>query len=57
VKFIDEFRNKDIAQGLIRKIFEVSTRPVHLMEVCGTGFARCFRNTSASCPAPAARCV
>jgi hypothetical protein len=27
VKFIDEFRDKDIAQGLIRRIFEVSTRP------------------------------
>ena len=35
MKFIDEFRNKEIAQGLIRKIFEVSTRPIQLMEVCG----------------------
>jgi hydrogenase expression/formation protein HypD len=43
VKFIDEFRNKDIAQGLIRKIFEVSTRPVHLMEVCGTHTVSFFR--------------
>ena len=43
MKFIDEFRNKDIAQGLIRKIFEVSTRPVHLMEVCGTHTVSFFR--------------
>jgi hydrogenase expression/formation protein HypD len=43
VKFIDEFRNKDIAQGLIRRIFEVSTRPVHLMEVCGTHTVSFFR--------------
>ncbi len=43
MKFIDEFRNKDIAQGLIRKIFEVSNRPVHLMEVCGTHTVSFFR--------------
>jgi hydrogenase expression/formation protein HypD len=43
VKFIDEFRNKEIAQGLIRRIFEVSTRPVHLMEVCGTHTVSFFR--------------
>ena len=43
MKFIDEFRNKDIAQGLIRRIFEVSTRPVNLMEVCGTHTVSFFR--------------
>ncbi len=43
MKFIDEFRNKEIAQGLIRRIFEVSTRPVHLMEVCGTHTVSVFR--------------
>jgi len=43
MKFIDEFRDKDIAQGLIRRIFEVSTRPVHLMEVCGTHTVSFFR--------------
>lgn len=43
MKFIDEFRNKDIAQGLIRRIFEISTRPVHLMEVCGTHTVSFFR--------------
>jgi hydrogenase expression/formation protein HypD len=43
VKFIDEFRNKEIAQGLIRRIFEVSARPVNLMEVCGTHTVSFFR--------------
>jgi len=44
VKFVDEFRNKEIAQGVIRRIFEVSTRPVHLMEVCGTHTVSFFRH-------------
>lgn len=43
MKFIDEFRNKDIAQGLIQKIHAVSTRPVQLMEVCGTHTVAFFR--------------
>lgn len=43
MKFIDEFRNKDIAQGLIRRIFEVSVRPINLMEVCGTHTVSFFR--------------
>ncbi len=43
MKFIDEFRNKEIAQGLIRRIFEVSARPVYLMEVCGTHTVSFFR--------------
>lgn len=43
MKFIDEFRNKEIAQGLIRRIFEVSTRPIQLMEVCGTHTVSFFR--------------
>jgi len=43
VKFIDEFRDREIAQGLIRRIFEVSTRPAYLMEVCGTHTVSFFR--------------
>lgn len=43
MKFIDEFRNKEIAQGLLRKIFEISTRPIHMMEVCGTHTVSFFR--------------
>ena len=44
MKFIDEFRDKDIAQGLIRRIFEVSTRPTQVMEVCGTHTVSFFRH-------------
>ncbi len=37
MKFVEEFRNKDIAAGLIRRIEEVlGDRQVSLMEVCGT---------------------
>ena len=43
MKFIDEFRNKEIAQGLIQKIHAVSTRPIQLMEVCGTHTVSFFR--------------
>lgn len=43
MKFIDEFRNKEVAQGLIRKILAASTRPVQLMEVCGTHTVSFFR--------------
>jgi hydrogenase expression/formation protein HypD len=43
MKFIDEVRNKEIAQGLIQKIHAVSTRPIQLMEVCGTHTVSFFR--------------
>jgi hydrogenase expression/formation protein HypD len=43
MKLIDEFRNKEIAQGLIRRIHKTSTRPVQLMEVCGTHTVSFFR--------------
>lgn len=43
MKFIDEFRDKEIAQGLIRKIQKTSTRPIQLMEVCGTHTVSIFR--------------
>jgi hydrogenase expression/formation protein HypD len=43
MKFIDEFRDKEIAEGLIQKIRETSTRPVQLMEVCGTHTVSIFR--------------
>jgi hydrogenase expression/formation protein HypD len=35
VKYLDEYRNSEIAAGLTRKIAEVVTRPWVLMEVCG----------------------
>lgn len=43
MKFIDEFRDKEIAHGLIQKIQKTSTRPVQLMEVCGTHTVSIFR--------------
>lgn len=43
MRFIDEFRNKEIAEGLIRKIQKISTRPIQLMEVCGTHTVSIFR--------------
>src|SRR5512135_238912 len=43
MKFIDEFRDKDIAEALIQKIQRTSTRPIQLMEVCGTHTVSIFR--------------
>jgi len=43
MKFIDEFRDKGIAEGLIRKIRKTCTRPIQLMEVCGTHTVAIFR--------------
>jgi hydrogenase expression/formation protein HypD len=43
MKFIDEFRDKEIAAGLIRRIRETSSRPIQLMEVCGTHTVSIFR--------------
>jgi hydrogenase expression/formation protein HypD len=43
MKFMDEFRNKEIAGSLIQKIKKTSTRPVQLMEVCGTHTVSIFR--------------
>jgi hydrogenase expression/formation protein HypD len=43
MKFIDEFRNKEIAEGLIERIKKTSSRPMRLMEVCGTHTVSIFR--------------
>ena len=43
MKFIDEFRDKGIAEGLIQRIHKTSTRPIQLMEVCGTHTVSIFR--------------
>lgn len=43
MKFIDEFRDKEIAKGLIQRIQKISTRPIQLMEVCGTHTVSIFR--------------
>jgi hydrogenase expression/formation protein HypD len=44
VKFIDEFRNSAAAQGLAVRIQERKTRPVNLMEVCGTHTVAIFKH-------------
>ncbi|HBG46452.1 MAG TPA: hydrogenase formation protein HypD [Deltaproteobacteria bacterium] len=36
MKYIDEFRKRDEAQGLITKIREISRKDVSIMEICGT---------------------
>lgn len=36
MKYIDEFRQKEQAQGLLRKIKEISRAQVNVMEICGT---------------------
>ena len=43
MKFIDEFRDKAIAEGLIQRIQKTSTHPIQLMEVCGTHTVSIFR--------------
>jgi hydrogenase expression/formation protein HypD len=43
MKFIDEFRDKEIAEALIQRIQKTSTRPIRLMEVCGTHTVSIFR--------------
>ncbi len=43
MKFIDEFRDKEIAEGLIQRIQKTSSRPIQLMEVCGTHTVSIFR--------------
>jgi hydrogenase expression/formation protein HypD len=43
MKFVDEFRDKEIAEGLIQRIQKTSTRPIQLMEVCGTHTVSIFR--------------
>ncbi len=35
MKYIDEYRNKDIVQYFAQQIKKISTKPIRLMEVCG----------------------
>ena len=44
MKYIDEYRDGSVAQALSRKIKETSTRPVRLMEICGTHTMAIFRH-------------
>jgi len=44
VKYIDEYRNRDLIDHLAAQIRKISHKPVKLMEVCGTHTVTIFRN-------------
>ncbi len=44
IKYLDEFRNKNLADGLIKNIKDIVSRPVTLMEVCGTHTVAIFKS-------------
>lgn len=44
LKHIDEYRDSEISQSLIKKIKSISTKDVRLMEVCGTHTVSIFRS-------------
>lgn len=44
MKHLDEYRDKTIVKALTRKLHDLSTRPVRIMEVCGTHTMAIFRN-------------
>jgi hydrogenase expression/formation protein HypD len=44
IKYLEEYRSLEISQTLMARIREISTRPVRLMEVCGTHTVALFRS-------------
>lgn len=44
MKYIDEYRNKEIAQNILWQIKSISQKKINLMEVCGTHTVSIFRN-------------
>lgn len=44
MKYVDEFRNGELAKGLLKRIERFSKCSVHLMEVCGTHTVSIFRS-------------
>jgi hydrogenase expression/formation protein HypD len=44
MKHMDEYRDRDMAQALSRKIKDVSQKPIRLMEICGTHTMAIFRH-------------
>lgn len=44
MKYIDEYRDGPLAKNLVRKIKEVSKKPIRLMEICGTHTMAIFRH-------------
>ncbi|THB80091.1 MAG: hydrogenase formation protein HypD [Desulfobacteraceae bacterium] len=44
LKYVDEFRDSNLAKGLIKRIRAMSHKPLRLMEVCGTHTMSIFRH-------------
>ncbi len=44
MKYVDEYRNKEIAQKILRQVKSLSKKKINLMEVCGTHTVNIFRN-------------
>ncbi|MHC2995156.1 MAG: hydrogenase formation protein HypD [Candidatus Atribacteria bacterium] len=44
MKYIDEYRNKEIAQRILKEIKNISKEKINLMEVCGTHTMAIFKN-------------
>ncbi len=44
MKYIDDFRQREIAQALVREIFRLCDRPIRLMEICGTHTMAIFKH-------------
>ena len=44
MRYVDEYRNKKVAQKILRRIKSISKKKINLMEVCGTHTVAIFRN-------------
>lgn len=44
MKYVDEYRDRDLVSGLAQELAAVTTRPVRIMEVCGTHTMSIFRH-------------
>lgn len=44
MKYVDEYRNKEIARKILQQIKSISKKKINLMEVCGTHTVAIFRN-------------
>jgi hydrogenase expression/formation protein HypD len=44
MKYVDEFRDSDLAASLVQRIRRLSTRPVRIMEFCGTHTVAIFKH-------------
>ncbi len=44
IKYLEEYRSREISQGLMARVREIAVRPVRIMEVCGTHTVALFRS-------------